>query len=526
MSQLMEEATEKKEEQQQSEDLLAAFLKTVEEIPEQDKKVALAIDKMRLALAQEGVPQFRNFWEIRKRCLELFKGEVAPAVRAELWKQYTELSKEARRLKELLDEQSAFAVEQIDIAVKALEEEIGTLSDQTAKQPDPELSFQGFFLKGRSSGYAALQKELNLLNTFAARINTLRKELIRTNMRIKFKNKFFERLSKAGDAVFPRRKELIKLVSDRFIGDIDAFVQLHFSQEPLKEPIFRLREEIKALQGMAKTLTLNTQAFSYGRSRLSECWERLKECDKERKKELSAKQELFRENAEKVSALIEAFKEEYAKGEMSSGAARKRLEEISATMRQLELGRNEVKTLKGQMAEAGKELEERLKAEEEARRKEEERKVKEREALQERLAEAVKALCAEAEGLEAETLQERREALLKEINDAPIYASLKKRIKQELHAIEHLILLKKEEAEIAEAGADSEAVRELRRILKQRKKRRIEIKEELRQISGASGLDFEQAIRHNELINAATARLEEADRQIEELEQKIRALKS
>ena len=83
---------------------------------------------MELTLAQKGTPHFKSFWEARNLCVELFKQNISAAIKQPLWNKYSELSKEARRLREILDEQSAFAAEQIEIAIQALEKEIASPS--------------------------------------------------------------------------------------------------------------------------------------------------------------------------------------------------------------------------------------------------------------------------------------------------------------------------------------------------------------------------------------------------------------
>ena len=84
-----------------------------------DEKLLLAVNFMEASLSQGGTPHFRHFWEARRLCLPLFKENISSSLRSQLWSKYSELSKEARRLKDLLDEQSAFAVEQIEKAVVA-----------------------------------------------------------------------------------------------------------------------------------------------------------------------------------------------------------------------------------------------------------------------------------------------------------------------------------------------------------------------------------------------------------------------
>src|SRR5207249_5477090 len=79
--------------------------------------------------------------------------------------------------------------------------------------------------------YDRLQRSLELFNVCATRINGLRKELVKTEMRIRDKNKFFHRLSKLGDLVFPQRKALINEVSARFIEDVEKFITNSFNRE-------------------------------------------------------------------------------------------------------------------------------------------------------------------------------------------------------------------------------------------------------------------------------------------------------
>ena len=63
---------------------------------------------------------------------------------------------------------------------------------------------------------------------------------------------------------------------------------------------FALRDEIKVLQILAKEMTLDTHAFTETRLELSKCWDFLKECDKERKKEMAEKKEFFKKNVDLI----------------------------------------------------------------------------------------------------------------------------------------------------------------------------------------------------------------------------------
>ncbi len=285
------------------------FKKEFDEQADNEVRLQLAIQFMEVSLAQGGAPHFRSFWEVRRLCLPLFKENISPNLRSQLWIKYSELSKEARRLKEMLDEQSAFAVEQIEIAIQALEKDILQFDEQVEKIAFPEATAFPQSLEKHYSFYQNLQKQLNILNAQASRINALRKELLKTEMRVRHKNKFFQRLSVAGDRVFPNRKDLIKQISQQFSENVDSFISKHFEDHNTYESFYILREEIKAFQSLAKILTLNTQAFTQTRTRLSECLDRIKVEEKERKKERAQQRVIFKQNAEEIEQQIQALKQ-------------------------------------------------------------------------------------------------------------------------------------------------------------------------------------------------------------------------
>jgi hypothetical protein len=309
------------EEQDSSGQDLENFLKHIGELPNPEEKLRECIDFMRNALAQQGSANFRGFWEIRKFCLPLFKDPIAAAIRSQLWTAYIDLTREGRRLKNLFDEESAFAVEQIDLAIQSLEEEVkgyhAHLEEILEKMPSIEFPGELPSIEDHYTLYQKLQKQLNLLNLYASKINSLRKELIHTEMRIRQKNKFFQRLSQLGDQVFPARKELIQTISTAFIEDVTAFREAYFGEETFQEEkirraVFFLRAEIKNLQAVAKILTLNTHAFSTMRQLLSGCWDKLKGMEKELRKEYAEHKQKSSENAMLIQERIESFKAAYA----------------------------------------------------------------------------------------------------------------------------------------------------------------------------------------------------------------------
>src|SRR5579871_3448622 len=72
--------------------------------PTPEEKVAYGLEFMRSSISQEGSPRFREFWEARRQILPCFKENLNPAIRSKLWGEYVELTVEARRLKEILEE--------------------------------------------------------------------------------------------------------------------------------------------------------------------------------------------------------------------------------------------------------------------------------------------------------------------------------------------------------------------------------------------------------------------------------------
>jgi DNA repair exonuclease SbcCD ATPase subunit len=494
---------------------------------EPDDKLQFAIEFMEIALSQTGTPHFKSFWEARTVCLELFKEAVSPTLRSTLWIKYNELSKEARRLKEILDEQSAFAVEQIEMAIKALEDDIVSFSDHLQKLAPVEFFVSSKLMTKQLSYYQQLQNELNLLNTQASRINGLRKELIRTEMRVRQKNKFFQRLSAAGDKVFPRRKDLIKDVSHNFITDVDAFINEYFSKDDNHESLFFLREEIKALQNMAKILTLNTHSFTHTRMRLSDCWDRIKGEEKERKKERAQQKVIYKQNVDDAMQKLRMFNEAFQANQITINEANKQLDEMSTYMRGMELGRDEQRFLREELNNARRCVSDKIQAAENERNQHEHEKERVRREEIKNIKSNIEKLLKSNDSQDVEALISEREAIQEKINSILLSKAEKIDIERQLKPLRDLITEKKESSILSLSDDDRQSLLQLKEILKQRKERRQEIKnqiETLRKASGASGLDFVQAMSNNAQLAEEKERLEKISQGIKEIEQKIAEL--
>jgi hypothetical protein len=489
-----------------------------------EEKIAHGLSYMRSSISQEGTPRFREFWEARKVVLPFFKENINSAIRSKLWGEYVELTVEARRLKEILEEQSAFAMEQIDLAVAALEADIANFQEILNGSGSIEFPAESPTIRANAGNYNLVQRELNLLNTLASRLNGLRKEVIKTDMRMRFKTKFFKRLSEIGDHIFPKRKQWIEQISQEFQKDIDQFVERHFQgDQVVGAPYFALREEIKALQGMAKVLTLSSGVFNRTRLKLSECWDKIKVLEKEHKKEVNAKRQVSSDQRTIVEKKIEELRTRSS--EMSLSDLDKAIEEISKEMRDLELHRQDVFALRDSLAALRAPhlaaQAEKAKAFEEAEKEKLRLKREKVEQLKEKIANLLKG------ELSFEVLEESFNTVKEEVKQLSVSKIEQQQFDRLLRQLKDLLAEKKERGLLNLSEDDRNALGSLRTVLEEKKKRRQEIKEQVefyRRALGSSNLDFEKGMQYREQMEQERELLERTNKGIEEIEQKIAEL--
>lgn len=530
------ETTAKKPQKQKKKGIAAAprepspatqeALQRIEQLPTPEEKIQSALEFMRASLTQSGNPRFKDFWDMRHHCLNLFKENLSAASRAHLWSSYVEISSEARRLKEILDEQSAFASEQIELAIAALEKDLNEYTQLVAQMKPAPIVASSSTIKGKRELYEKLQGELNLLNTLAARINGLRKEIIKTDMRMKTKAKFFDKLSVAGDKIFPRRKELVKQISQQFLQDIRHFVEGEFSGDIGKsgQPLYVLREEIKILQGIAKILTLNTQSFKETREMLSSCWDKIRESEKKKKEEFAQKRQASQQNSEIVLEKIKLLEANAQKEGATLAQVQVEAKEIQEFMRTLDLDRDSVHSLKAQIRQAIQPLVDREKSAEEARieKHRQEEHGKKQKVLD--VLHKTEQLLSDVHSIELIEIMETKERLEKEFSEAHAGKTEKLRFEKTLKRLAEAIVDKKEKALLNLSAQDRETLDQLKGILLERIQARDEIKKNLetnRKALGGSGFDFEKAMLYREMMDTDKARLAKINESISEIEHKI-----
>ena len=492
-----------------------------------EEKLTHALLFMKTSLDQSGAPYFKGFWHARQLATHLFKETLNPTKRIELWKNYRDLCSEFRKLKEVLDENAAFAAEQIEIAIKAAALELEHFDENVDKQGDIELPLESQTVQKNFKIYNKLQKELNLLNAYALRINGLRKELIKTEMRIRVKNKFFKELSLLGDKVFPKRKELIKTLSHQFIEDVNHFIERNFKGKDVQGAFFFLREEIKALQSIAKVLTLNTHAFTSTRTHLSQCWDLVKAADKDKKKELAEKRTVFKQNEEAVNELIEKLRQDILQDHVTESNLNERLEEINQFIRSVELGKDERLAIKEGLLEAQKPILEKIKLEQEEKAKALEAALKARQEKLEQFKQSLQKLIEEASILDIETLEAKKEELSKEFINISSQRNEKISIEKSFKMLKDFINEKREKALLNLSADDQSHLSKLKEALKERELSRKEIKEHLdslKKAKSSASVSFEKALSFNESIEEEKERLQKIETSIEDIQNKIKEI--
>lgn len=520
----VEKELESSSEYQGSSPTCLEFLQKVKTVGDAEAQIRFSMNCMKESLSCSNTPRFRDFWDVRRFCLPLFKQSIGVKVRAELWREYVDLSTEARRIKEMLDEQSAFAFEQIDLAIQSLVKDIESSDELLLAIPDlliPEICLT---MLDHKIEYQQTQRELNLLNTFALKINSLRKEVIRTEMRIKNKNKLFEKLSSSGDRIFPKRKALIKKVSDMFMADVQAFISRYFVNPSVERvPLHQLREEIKALQTVAKSFTLNVNTFTDTRVKLSQCWDQLKSWDKERKKEFFQKKQDLQHNVDQVMERIKSF-ELLAAQASSFAEVAPRFEEVLSFMRTIELSFYDQKKLKETLFKLRQPF---LDKEEEIRAFEQLQDKQNQELKRKQVAdfkESLEALAASLDSADIETLIESREKILQQSAQIQWQKSDKMMIDRLLKQVKDGIEEKKSYRLLSLSDSDKEKHQALLNLLIERKQRRSEMKLQIdayRKVLAGSGFDFEKAIMYKDLIEEEKVSLEKVNESIYEIEKKL-----
>ncbi|MBN1915097.1 MAG: hypothetical protein JW769_04340 [Parachlamydiales bacterium] len=479
-----------------------------------EEKIIFLLEQMKQGLAEQEKPNFGFFWELRALCVSCFKGPLSPASRIKLWKEFTTLSSEVRQLSDFLHEEAFFAIEQIDLALQALENSVENKAQSLAKMKEIVLPRVEYISK--DAFYADIQKELSLYIHFAARIQELRREVVQQPFRAKHKNQFFKRLSKLGDHVFSQRKILMHEIGTSFQEDVGRFIENYFGEKKQHRPFYLLREDIKNLQAMTKSLSLETSLFSKIREDLSRCWDTVRTWDEERKRRLDAKnrdlRNIFEEKIEKIKKKMDQNSSQengikdlrYLQEELAKSSLwEKEKEGLEKKLSSLLPKEKPVAT------HPTEQVMEKVVSVEDPKEKQKDMEQQLRQLFEKGESQNLQDL------LEVyDSIQEQGEGFEKK-HIAPL-----------ILAIEDLLEAKKEEAELSQT---TNMVDAFSRVLQKRIERKNKIKHALeiyRKTLGGTSFDFEKGLQFQEYVTMCKSRLEKVNRGIDDLEKKLADLES
>lgn len=476
-----------------------------------EEKLKMVISFMKQTLSQTGTPSFKDFWEAKNMSFPLFKDKINPFVKSELWAEYVSLSAEAKRLKEILEEQSDFTVEQIDLALQALEEDLSQHEKLMVRFELTELS------DDKEAFYDQKQREVLFYATLMSRMKELRKEIISTDMRIRHKNKLLERLASIGDRFIPKHKELIKIVSQSFTSDVKAFVEGSFlldesSVKPGISNFYKLKEDIKYFQSLAKKISLNSQAFATTRVILSQCWEILQVSEKDRR-------EASKIHLEEAASLIKAFSSAFeAEPAVNKEQVYQKSREVILAIEGYNLAHGDVRHLKNELKQA---QEEALKPialqEKEAFNKLHAKEISRKEGFELFKQEVFKVLSNHSQKSLKDT-----EELFDAFDDKVIFFKPAPKEEFQIHEMKwslyETLLLKKEEEIKADDIDNLQNLGYAWEIFKEDTRSRLD---KYRKAMGISGFDFEKAMLYREYIDLEKARLDRASNKVVEFEDRL-----
>lgn len=508
-----------KEEKNVAINIFEEFLKTFSEIDKTENRIRFCLDFMHLCLQKDEIPSFRYFWETKQLCLELFKENISAHNRSIFWQEYLDLVKQARTLKQILDEKSSFSEEQIRLAILALEKDFNTFKEQINNAERKFFPENSLALKAHREIYITLQQEIDLLNIISKRIKSLRDDLIEIKMRVRVKNQFFADLAEFGDRIFPRRKELIETISKCFQEDVENFT----SKCDLEESsCFSIKEEIKILQNIAKEISINSYIFSLTREMLSNLWNQIQHKQQEHKLQSAEKREISRKNMQEILLEMQDFMKTAENKTISVQEIEDRVEVFFEKMDSLELEKEESKFLKNRLFEYKKSLLLQIRQKKEKKQEEEKKENQIRKQHLVVLQEDIQSHIDRAKELSLDVLVEKWDFFLKQVQGL-----VKENIEQDffhnlLAILKDFIQEKKWMFLLEEKPSDLQS--KMQQFLEERIEERKKLKmilEAHRKIIGGSSLNLEMAMNYQRLIEEEKIRFESLEMFIEEVKQKL-----
>lgn len=285
------------------------YVKELSKLEQADERIAKMLEYMKLQLSHGEIHPLSRFWKMRKFCLDNFKCTIAVSQRLKLWKDYCVVIDEIVKLKQVIDEKSSYEKEQIEEALLSIASDLEGVDQLIEKETEISVPKSPCVQK-HATFYKSTQKELSIYSSYAKRLNSLKKEILALDISFKKKQEILDQIHVLADKVFPKKRDLLGLMSTTYASHIQIFVRINFSDSEFKSPIFHLKEQIKQLQNFAKVISLNVDAFSKTREQLSNCWDKIKVYEKKQKKDKEEKKEQSNRIFAGLKEKIEKLKQE------------------------------------------------------------------------------------------------------------------------------------------------------------------------------------------------------------------------
>lgn len=331
----------------------ADFAKEIESTDSAVDRLKKAFDFMRACLSEGIVTKRLDFLQAKQLCLGLFKTAMEPAFRYPLWRQFTEILDSAELASEIVSESSAFYLEQFTLALNDLDKKADQEPTDTAFTITENLGFDGTpsaleaFVRGLREELFALQGRLEHFRKYALRYRCLREEIIGCQMNPRDKRALLQQLKVVRAKIFPKREALTERIDTLFDEEVTQFISgALIAGEPTK-PIYVLKQELKALQQIARSLALSSEGFKQARLKLTELWDLLSTVEDMRKFKLREQRAQSQLGRAEVEEQIERLQQEAT--QLTCDALISRIKKIIRFMHGQFLTREDKKELRARL---------------------------------------------------------------------------------------------------------------------------------------------------------------------------------
>ncbi len=483
------------------------FNEEIQKIDSDENKIDFLFSVMKESIEDKKSPKLVKFWAAREILLNLFKNNFSNEYRRKTWDTYVNLSDDAKHLKTILTNKAEFEIEQIDIAVKSVENDFNNFDVLIKKIPVINFPEKSKLLNDKRDFYISSQREISLLSKFAQRIMSLRKEVIKISIFLTSKSLLLKRLSDIADKVFPKRNKLIDEISLSFLKDVQSFIIRYFDDnEKINSPGFVVKEEIKNFQILAKSLSLSSEIFSKTRKLLSDKWDIIRSKEISWKKDLEIKKMKEKEELDTINKVINEFKLS-ANDDLSYEDIAKKEKEIINSISRSDITYESKRKTKAQIEAIVKPFKNKHEKEKE---KTEDLKRQNINNIKMQIINIIN----NEDDYDCEHISNEKDKSEKSLKEFALSDNERNLFDCLLRSVKDIILEKSK----IDASCCKEVI-SMKIIQRKKTKKRIE---EYRKIIGGSGLDFEKSMIYNELIDFEKSRLEELDRKIYELESNIK----